>query len=489
MIISMLGKAGEHNGKKTTARYEDSESGGFIQSGTYINSTDALLQNYPNADFVLLGTKDSIDLQRKLLNFKNSVQTQEYDESHTEKMFNTISQLLHRCNDEIIFDITHSFRDAAMMSLLSVIISRFSSKKKIEIVFAKEIVQHKSYRYTKLNEFLDISTLSFLISSFRQTYNVPDIGIGSSLYDTMKEFCADLHSNQINELLKHSLPKLQDEINSAKESLFTISFLIEELQEELVPFQKLKNEPIYLQYFHLATMMFEKNYHFATYAYLFESIPEYIFYHLQKRGFFVGVALDYDRSKKVVTIINPEKLCIDLLPQKDLIFQSKAFVAPLFTLFKRIKEGRNDLAHIHKEKGYSTNELENILNEYESIVIQQDPLKDLESYAKYQEKTTKKKKKVEKLTDEKRVKIHQTKEFRQLRTRYFQHLGLDSYNPTVLEEIKSENFFYTPKKLRDILITRKNEDELFHEVLNLHANKNDLASKRLQEIFQTALAR
>ncbi|MFP4333287.1 MAG: TM1812 family CRISPR-associated protein [Campylobacterales bacterium] len=462
MIISILGLAGRDKDKNPTkANYQPpKDEPDFIKEGEYHNSTDVMIKNFQDEKFIFLGTKDSENHQNGLIDFSKCKSSIEYfNPSDTKAIFDLMYKVLSNIDEPILFDITHGFRDTAIMSVLATVINRFTNKKNIEIVYAKEIEKYKVYEYEKVNYLLDISTLSYLLTTFLHTLNVPELEIKEELYEKMKNFSKNLFSNNIDTLLQTSYPELRDKIESyLQDDKIPIINLLTELKKELEIFDKIENKPEYMRNYYLAELMYRKNYHFAAYAYLFEAYPEYIYYHLQKRGFLEDTLLTYELGNDLKKMILAKPEVNTTVRDFSVRFTNKEFLADTEELFDRIRVYRNQMAHLNVGEDFdSTKSLESVLSGFKEIIIKDDPLSKLEEYATF---------KIKKIIDR-----DSDPEFRYLRRKFWQIYGFNGHNSKLINEIYSEIYFFMPYKNRHKIKTLKKERE-FMEILDL-LKKND----------------
>ena len=367
MIVSILGLAGtDQDGTIKTSKYSVSDDlTTLIKEGEYINATDALIKCNPQQNFILVGTDISISKQMKILDLdkQTNISIKKYSKTDINEVFNLVYEILKDIeNEEIFFDITHSFRDTAIMSVLSTTIHEFVNNKKITIIFAKET--ENGYEYIQVNEYLDISQMAFLLTSFHQTLNVPILQTKLSLYETMQNFSKQLFSNQINLIINETYPKLKHELQNQKNTSLThMEHLIEEVLEELKIFENLSKSPSQM-FFELSKLMCSKNYLLIASTYLVEALPHYAYAHF-KRLELIDEDFDYYTATEVLNFINTGS------PQKRLSIPHEYFYCSNATTFKQfsklvknVKEIRNNIAHInlqYDEKHIKFKLMKNIL--------------------------------------------------------------------------------------------------------------------------------
>lgn len=358
MIVSILGVAGIHKNEIKKAHYicED-DLKGFVKEGEYINSTHALLENYTNSEFMLIGTKESIEVQSRILTFHDNCKYYEYDQNNLNELFEIIFQILNKTEGNIYFDITHGFRDSSIMAIITTIINQFIQNNNIKILFAREVKKHKIYQYIQIDEYIDISKMSFILTTFKQTLKVPLLtNFNSPLYLALKNFSENIVSNQFNKILNTDYPKLIDEIKKAQNSSYSfLDELLESIYQEIRFIEDIKDQPEHIQFFYLAKLFFDKKYYLHVVSYLVEGIPLYVFNHLKnKKKLATNIKYDYYLSREI---------------NNKIAFNNN--FSNLYKLRNDVKNIRNNLAHINIEYQIEGAELKLgvLLEKYEKFIV------------------------------------------------------------------------------------------------------------------------
>ena len=167
IVISLLGLSIY----ETKSNYQNNSSY-KLQTGEFINSIDVLLNSFDNEEkFIFFGTEKSINKHKEAfekLIVKMNVTFIEYDSQNLNDIFyKIISTIIDHKENEILFDITHSFRDSVIMSVISTIVSQIVYNPNIAMIYAKEVEKFKKYEYEQVSEdILDTSNIAFILSSF-----------------------------------------------------------------------------------------------------------------------------------------------------------------------------------------------------------------------------------------------------------------------------------------------------------------------------------
>jgi hypothetical protein len=276
-------------------------------------------------------------------------------------------------NDEnIIFDITHSFRDSVIMSVISTIVTQTLDFKIIKMIFAKEVERFKEYNYELVGQnILNTANISFLVTTFLSTLKVPKLNLNDKFYTYLSDFSAHFVSNQFKTIYEKDIPQLKEYIKINEERLFFIKPLLKELLEMLTRIEKTKEKENYEKFLFLSNFFLEKDYFLQSSAYLIEVIPLYIGKVLKDLHYIDFDLDDYQKQQLIVQFIkfNASK--------KDFNFPHKYFLDVNSELIKKftdirdnVAEIRNNLAHINMKKEYSDvkNELKENLNNLQNLI-------------------------------------------------------------------------------------------------------------------------
>jgi len=376
MIISILGVSGADADFKNCVAKRD-ENGNIQYKNKpiydlkifnkpqkeYINSIDFLLNNF-NREFIFIGTKCAIKFQKDILSTQlkdKNYKFIEIQEDSLNDIFEKIFNILENTNSqEIILDITHGFRHQPIMAIFSSTLSQFLIHKNLKILFAKEIERGKKYEYIYLDNYIEITQLSLLLTGFIKTLNIiPTKKFNLIKLKSFEEFSKSLLSNdkkgvlkKVNELNSH-ISEIKD-----KQELKHLQELFNQIEKILQPLLNIENTPEYTQYMTLATLTLDKNYLVVSLAYMFESLREYCslkFEPLLKAKNIHFKNSYYKNTATMDTIANFQRGHKKNDIQKaypNLYNKNKNIFSRIDTIYSNLRELRNSLAHINTEKSF-----------------------------------------------------------------------------------------------------------------------------------------
>ncbi len=360
MIISILGIAGEFNGKPSSAYYDC----GALEkeSKEYRNSTDVLIQNY-NDEFYLLGTKEAIKLQKRILD--TSTKKTKFiliDINNLDEVFEKVFELISKANNQkVILDITHGFRDQSISAIFSATLHLFLNQSNIEVIFAKQITAYKKYEYMLLNDYINLTQLALLLTGFIRTLNfVNSVKVEELNTLAFENFSKALLSNDFKKLQSSYLNLSTTLLQAKKNKKFAnLKELFEQIEDILKEFKNFDKKEIYEKYIILANLMFSKNYYLLSLTYLFEAMRLYCSYSFKRNKI---ISFSYwnrnDKYKINQTIIGfisqkyinnyistfYDKKYPTLFNKNQLLFDDVA------KEYQKLKDLRNNLTHINPEK-------------------------------------------------------------------------------------------------------------------------------------------
>ncbi len=392
MIISILGLAGkDRDGNKTTAFYDATQID--KKSGNYHNSTHFLTQNYPNEDFFFIGTKEAINYQNDLVDFKAFRCTIiEIQDNSLDDIFENIFTIIEKAkdNEKIILDITHGFRHQPISAIFSATLHRFLNNTNLTILFAKQIEAYKKYEYIELNNYLDITELSLLLSGFIRTLNFQNT-------TQIKDFDIQAFVNFSHALLSNDFVGLQKAyinlmkvLNEAKKNpkFDHLNTLFETIQTELIIFENFEQNTLYEQYLIISKLMYSKNYLLAALTYLFEGFRNYCRIKFNEKGLISSYAKEnldiYSLNQSIVSFISQKTIENYKANYYDknyptLYEKNKELFEKLGTTYNELRILRNELTHIstQEHKGDIKQKLQKQLETIQNF-IKEDVLKNLQ---------------------------------------------------------------------------------------------------------------
>lgn len=393
MIISILGTSGafknrdgctpvrddDGNIKYQSAKYDSKVLG--KKSGVCKNATEFLLKRYDDK-FVFIGTQCAIDFQKIILKESFKGKEVEYvmiEDDSLDDIFEKILELLQH-NKEVILDITHGFRHQPIMAIFASTLSQFLERKDLKIIFAKEIVMFKEYRYIYLTEYIEITQISLLLTGFIRTLNfIPVQNMQLLNNELFENFSKSLLSNDLKGVEKN-YELLSAELRGLKKSeeLKHISNLIEKVEDELRPLALFAPLLHFQKYIFLAKLTVEKNYIIVAYAYIFESLREYCAYRFKDICSSIKFKDDYAKNQAVMTTIGNVHWVNSgteiLKKHKGIYKKNKIEFKKVQKLYEKIRKRRNALAHINKTKDF-----EDIKRDLKKIIAKVEALYNAET--------------------------------------------------------------------------------------------------------------
>ena len=288
MIISILGTAGrDYETKEPKTSHYDCEVLGK-SNGDFYNATDLLIKNYEDEDFYFIGTEYAIEFQKKLLDFTINTKFITVQDDSLDDIFEEVYKLLSE-EDDIILDITHGFRHQPISAIFSATLHTFLNNSSLKIIYAKvNELDSQKYQYIYLNQYIQISQLSLMLTGFIHTLNfIDNIKIDGFNTSPFENFSKALLSNNFTKL-ESSYLDLSSTLREAKSNkqFAHLKELFEQIEKTLEGFEGFNNEKIYGKYIILANLMSDKNYYLLSITYLFEAIRLYVYHPNKLRQLF-----------------------------------------------------------------------------------------------------------------------------------------------------------------------------------------------------------
>lgn len=353
-VISILGMSGKHQGKKTIAYYECTALDKV--SGDYHNATDFLLQNYEDR-FYFLGTQKAIDFQKELLDYdKRKVEFISIEDNSLDNIFERVYTLIEQAEGEkVLLDITHGFRHQFISAIFSATLHKFLKNSQLDIIFAKQIVEHEKYEYIYLNEYIDTTQLSLLLTGFIQTLNFVDSleveGLNTLAF---KNFSQALLANDFKKL-QSSYKNLKETLKQAKtkEKFTHLKDLFIQIEETLKVFEGFETKELYEKYMILAQLMFDKNYYLIATIYLFEALRLYCAFSFKRADVLIEKETAYLTNQRLISFISNYKKGDYEKRYPTLYEKNKESFEKISLNYDELRQLRNDLTHINHEESQS----------------------------------------------------------------------------------------------------------------------------------------
>jgi CRISPR-associated DxTHG motif protein len=145
----------------------------------YPNMLGLLLEEFPDARFVAVGTNIAFEVQQEVMkhfgyneNFTKVERIVLEDEMDFTNIFSQLDRIM-QSEKKVIVDISHSFRHLPILMTIQMIIENIQDHNKIKhIFFAKELEKDRRYEIIDLHDYLDLSAIAFALASFDENYTV-----------------------------------------------------------------------------------------------------------------------------------------------------------------------------------------------------------------------------------------------------------------------------------------------------------------------------
>lgn len=338
--------------------------------GIYKNSSHCLFDNFDN--FSVIATKKALEMQKELLGderFAKVKNTEIVTPNDVGKIFDAIIKITKKIDDDIILDLTHSFRTHSIVAALSALMSR---KKRFELIYAQDQDgDYKNFKYISLNRYLDIGLISLALDSFKENLIFNRIFGLSNLH----EFSKRLQANEIKKALSY-IKYAQNDLNALSKDMPDLDEQIKGAEEILEEFSEIQSkQKNHQQFYELALIMHKYHYNLIALTYAYEAINEKCFNELRQfiknekfRGDDRGGR--FDKIKIVNKFIRneglkkpDEKNTLDY--EKALDCAQRQGLFKLKHLLTNINAARNQLVHleVRQDKYMDFNKL---MNEFEN---------------------------------------------------------------------------------------------------------------------------
>jgi len=372
VVISLLGLSVKADSKPLYRNNTDVE----LQDGYFINSIDVLLHSFSDNKFIFFGTKEAIDQHKKVFNdliANKKVEFVEFDDKNLNDIFYRIITIIQENKDShILFDITHSFRDSVIMSVLSTIISQIVYSPHIKMIYAKEIKRFQEYQYELVSEeILNTSNIAFILSSFISTLRIPSLSSKYELYEILHNFSNHLLSNQFNEIFKEDIGILKDYIQRNRENLFFVSNLLQEMEQMIQAIESIRDKALYEQFLFFSNFFLEKDYFLHSSSYLIEAIGLYIGHVLTELKIIDFDYTLYANQQKIKGLLNLQPSNNDFtFPNEYFVDINVKIIDEFYYLRNEVADIRNNLAHINVNQQYKDikDRLSNAIKTFENLI-------------------------------------------------------------------------------------------------------------------------
>jgi len=357
-IIALLGLTVP----KTPSQY-DNDTELEIVSGKYINATHALLSAGGVDRYILLGTAQSIAKQQESdviggLARERQAEFVETPKDDLQKIFSvTIDQLKgleKQGYEHVVIDMTHSFRDSVMMSLMATMVSQAIYPLTISLIYAQEVKQYEHYRFKSVDEeILGAANIAMLFTTFTTTLRVPPLLTKTLIYDELSSLSNHLVSNQFKEIYDSDIPELKKTLQAYKQPLSFMGDHYTTLLKMIEEIAQTKEKKTYEQFLFFSKFFLDKSYYLQASTYLIESITYYVADILKGLGWIDFDVHDYEKQQLIVNLLkmNPKIEAFRFPNPYTLDINYQRF-KEFADLRDSVAEIRHNLAHININKEY-----------------------------------------------------------------------------------------------------------------------------------------
>ncbi len=385
-IITILGTIGAGD-KHTKANYYFE---GEEKEVEYFNTFPLLIDKYSKEyEIVPIYTQIAKDINIKVLE-KSDISFDKFDNKfliNDEKDFQQIFSIINTAInsfDELIIDVSHGFRHLPILMIVDLIIQNFQDTSKIQkILFAKEIEQFKKYEIIDLKEYLDLSNIAFVLTTFEKNYTVAN-HIKSSKYKRLlkelNDFSNDIMALNIGNLEKTS-KDLVFELNKIDD--IAIKRQASNLKATIEKLVNFKDKKRYQTYYELSKNLFEKDYILLSLSLLCESIRLYMKSYLKQKHREIVQKVErklnnnlYDIGSFFKNLYRKHKghnykrhISLEDYEILHNYFQKKSYLMQVKNLSDEIDRKRNNLAHANSGQSY-----ENIRSEVFKLILRYEAL-------------------------------------------------------------------------------------------------------------------
>lgn len=185
-----------------------------LAKSKYTNMFPLLIDNFGSKNVFSIYTDEAKRKQQETLSYefeKNFIYN--FDEKYRiidDKDFNETFKILNKVIDiankeEVILDLTHSFRHIPILATIALISRNLQGTKNIKhIFFAKEIEKIKEYQIIDLKDYLEIANLSIMLENFSQNYTITSkIKFQNKDYQELARALEQISNNILSNSIKH----------------------------------------------------------------------------------------------------------------------------------------------------------------------------------------------------------------------------------------------------------------------------------------------
>ena len=395
----------------------------------YENMLPLLLQTFPDTRVVAVGTPLSIEAQTALLgrcrpHLDHDYEKVSLDDAHDyHAIFRKLGDLLES-DEEIIVDISHSFRHIPALMMVDMIIANIKNPGRIRhILFAKELEAGKRYRIIDLREYLTLANVSYALASFTKNYTIATTvktvdEIYQALLNDLSRFGEHMLANSFEALLapdRGNPPVAQsilDVIKTVKthdrlkDVIHPIEPYLDNIAEHMIEVLAQAEKPMDERLLFFARMMFDKGYLLNALTLLDEAAAAYCVEAFRKLPSMAYAVERFDAAiqnrdnpklynRYELTNIAKNVVKLGKFYKKNLYRNDDATIMERFIEAARdhvnghywqlkslrdflfsCDDTRNNLAHANSDRRLddARNEIQSLFIRYEEVCYEEDPL-------------------------------------------------------------------------------------------------------------------
>jgi CRISPR-associated DxTHG motif protein len=396
----------------------------------YENMLPLLLETFPGSRVVTVGTPRSIEGQSVLLKTRypriaDKVEYHPIEDAHDyHVIFRQLGDVLES-DDDLIVDITHSFRHLPALMMVDMIIANIKHPGRVRhILFAKELETGQRYRIVDLREYLTLANVSYALASFTKNYTIATIvktvdEVYQALLNDLSRFGEHMLANSFEALLtsENDNPPVAQNILDVigvvktherfKEIIHPIELYLDEITEHMRQVLAQAENPMDERLHFFARLMFDKGYLLNALTLLDEAAAAYCVEAFRKlpstahavERFEAAIQNRdnlklynrYELTNIAKNIVKLGKFYKKNLYRNDdatimerFIEEARDYVNGHYRQLKSLRDflfacddTRNNLAHANSAERLddARNEIQSLFIRYEEVCYEEDPLK------------------------------------------------------------------------------------------------------------------
>jgi len=429
-IVTFLGMV---DGEKASYRFDSALMASLKLSRHEIeaeNMLPLLLHIFSGSHIIAVGTREAIARQKELLRreytpqiAKKDIQWLDLPDTHDfHAIFRKLGELLD-AHDELVVDITHSFRHIPTLMVVDMVIENIKDPNKIRhILFAREREKESLYLVMDLREYLTLANISYALASFTNNYTITTTiptrnRVYQALLDELASFGDHILANSLEALLfsegeqRSIAGYIRDLIHTIcrdpqlKTTIGPLLRYLEEIDQHMKEILQQTDTDLDERYHYFAKLMLDKGYLLNALTLLDEALAAYCVEGFRRQPSLSGLVEEIERMLAESTkgsrydLSNTAKNIVKLGRnfRVSAISNNRPYTKPLQRFAKEARkcctngdqtriellkklisdcdETRNNLAHANSAKRLDDvrREIQGLLSRYEEICCINDP--------------------------------------------------------------------------------------------------------------------